>query len=192
MKTILFVTSNSRKVEDYNRRFAKADYLVEQLNIDLNEGRSLDIQEITKLKLDQAKIASKNNPVFVEDRGFFIPTLNGFPGPFVKLFLKSIGIEGVIDLMKTKNDREAKFVSVLGFWDGENEYFFEEIEEGFITNDIRKGDIRGWTEILNIYGHSSFPGKALSELSDNEWEKYLSTIEKNDYINKFIRFLINR
>ena len=133
MKKILFITSNNRKIEDYNRRFEPAGYHIEQLNIDINEGRSLDIKEITHLKLQQAKKASEGNPVFVEDRGFFISALNGFPGPFVKLFLKSIGVQGIIDLMRTKTDRTAKFISVLGYWDGNKEHYFIETEEGFIT-----------------------------------------------------------
>lgn len=66
MKKILFATSNPRKVEDYNRRFESCGYHIEILDIDMNEGRSLDIREITKMKLDQAKIASKGQPVFVD------------------------------------------------------------------------------------------------------------------------------
>ena len=189
MKDIYFVTSNERKVADYNRRFEPLGYKVVQLNFDLNEGRSLDIGEISKLKLEQAKGASKNKPVFVEDRGFFIPELNGFPGPFVKLFLKSIGIVGILKLMANVNDRKAQFVSVLAYWDGEKEHFFYDNEEGFLVEEIRKGNLRGWTDILYIYGYKTHPGKALCELNDKEWEDYLKEIENNDYIKQFIDFL---
>lgn len=190
MKKLLFVTSNDRKIKDYNRRFEPLGYHIEQLNIDLNEGRSLDIKEITQLKLQQAKKASLGNPVFVEDRGFFIPALNGFPGSFVKVFLKSIGVQGIIDLMRTKTDRTAKFISVLGYWDGNQEHYFIEIEDGFITNDVCVGDLRGWTEILYIYGYKTHPGRSLCELNDEEWNEYLCDIEKNDYIQKFLSFLL--
>lgn len=192
MKKLLFITSNARKIEDYNRRFEPVGYRIEQLNIDLNEGRSLDIKEITHLKLQQAKKASGGKPVFVEDRGFFLPALNGFPGPFVKMFLKSIGIQGIIDLMQAKADRTAQFISVLGYWDSTQEHYFVETEEGFITKDIRTGNLRGWTDILYIYGYKTHPNRSLCELNDKEWGEYLQSIEKNDYMQKFLDFLSKR
>jgi len=189
VKKIYFVTSNKRKVIDYNRRLALLGYKVLQLNNDLNEGRSLDIEEIAKLKLGQAREVSSGRPVFVEDRGFFIPAFQGFPGPFVKLFLKSIGISGLMKLMQDIEDRRAQFISVLAYWDGKQEHYFYDNEEGFLTKNIRSGDIRGWTDILYIYGYKTHPKKALCELNDTEWNEYLKEIEKNDYIKKFCDFL---
>jgi inosine/xanthosine triphosphate pyrophosphatase family protein len=91
--------------------------------------------------------------------------------------------------MEDKADRTAQFITVLAYFDGEKDHYFYDIEEGYITEQIRTGDIRGWTDILYIYGYKTFPNKALCELNDNEWESYLADIEKNDFISQFKRHL---
>lgn len=192
MKEIYFVTSSTRKVEDYNRRFEPLGYKIIQMKEDMNEGRSLNIEEIAKTKLAQAKKIANGSPVFVEDRGFFVPALKGFPGPFIKIFLGSIGVEGLLKLMAGQDDRQASFVSVLGYWDGAKEHYFYDKEDGFITEDIRVGNLRGWTDLLYVYGHKTVEGKALCEINDNEWDTYLKEVEKNDYIEQFLGFLRNR
>jgi XTP/dITP diphosphohydrolase len=190
-KEIYLVTSNQRKVEDYNRRLNNPNYIIKNISLDLDEGRSLDIKEIAELKLKQAKDKHPNSAVMVEDRGFFIPTLNNFPGPFVKVFLNSIGIKGLLKLMAGESDRRAQFITVLAYYDGENDYYFYDIEEGFLTEEVKFGNIRGWTEILNIYGYKTYPDKALSELTDIEWDQYLIDIEKNDFIEQFKNYLLH-
>jgi non-canonical purine NTP pyrophosphatase (RdgB/HAM1 family) len=188
-KHIHLVTSNQRKVDDYNRRINLPNLEIVRLNVDLDEGRSLDIQEIANIKLQQAKKLFPNKAILVEDRGFFIPALNNFPGPFVKIFLKSIGIEGVLKLMESKEDRTALFITVLAYFDGNTDHFFVDTEIGFLGLTAKGNNIRGWTDILYIYGHEAFPNKSLAELNDEEWSKYLEKIEVNDYINQFLSFV---
>ena len=91
--------------------------------------------------------------------------------------------------MEGKNDRTAKFITVLAYFDGEKDHYFYDIEEGFLTTNIREGNIRGWTDILYIYGHKAFSDRALCELNNEEWESYLEDIEKNDFISQFKKHL---
>lgn len=80
-----------------------------QLEYDFDEGRDLDIRKITEAKLMQAKRAFPGKRLVVDDRGFFIPALGGFPGPFVKLLLDSFSYKGLIKLMAGETDRRAVF-----------------------------------------------------------------------------------
>ncbi len=41
-------------------------------------------------------------------------------------------------------------------------------------------NLHGWTELLYIYGHPSFPDRSLAELNDEEWQEYLNAIETVD------------
>lgn len=41
-------------------------------------------------------------------------------------------------------------------------------------------NLHGWTELLYIYGHPSFPGRSLAKLNDEEWQEYLAAIETVD------------
>ncbi|PID52502.1 MAG: hypothetical protein CR972_01630 [Candidatus Moraniibacteriota bacterium] len=188
MNKIYIVTTNKRKFEDYTRRL-DGIATTEQLPITLDEGRGMDIKEITASKLDQAKKKAPHKKIIVDDRGFFISALHGFPGPFVKILLHILGIENVMKMMEDKEDRKATFHSVIGYYDGKKDYFFEDIEEGFITHDMRNGNTRGWTDLLQIYGHKRYPDRALCELNEREWDEYVKQVEKLDAWSKLVTHL---
>lgn len=82
--------------------------------------------------------------------------------------------------MQGETDRRAIFSFAVGYFDGVKDHFFVADEEGFITDSARGSNLHGWTELLYIYGHPSFPGRSLAELSDEEWGRYLAAIAEVD------------
>lgn len=179
-KTAYFITSNQRKFTSLQKLLQPLGIVLHQLHYDFDEGRGLDIQTIAKSKLAQAKKVFPNKRLIVDDRGFFIPALKGFPGPFVKLLLDSFSYPGIIKLMQDETDRRAIFSFAVGYFDGEKDHIFVADEEGFIIDEPRGDNLHGWTELLYIYGHPSFPGRSLAELNDEEWKEYLAAIETVD------------
>ena len=177
---IHFITSNHQKFASLQKLLQPLGIDLHQLDYDFDEGRGLDIQQIAKSKLTQAKKAFPGKHLIVDDRGFFIPALNGFPGPFVKLLLDSFSYPGIIKLMQGETDRRALFSFAVGYFDGAKDHIFVANEEGFITDEPRGDNLHGWTELLYIYGHPSFPGRSLAELNDEEWKEYLAAIEAVD------------
>ena len=177
---IHFITSNHQKFTSLQKLLQPLGIDLRQLDYDFDEGRGLDIQTIAKSKLAQAKKAFPNKRLIVDDRGFFIPALKGFPGPFVKLLLDSFSYPGIIKLMQGETDRRAIFSFAVGYFDGEKDHIFIADEEGFIIDEPRGDNLHGWTELLYIYGHPSFPGRSLAELNDEEWKEYLAAIEAVD------------
>jgi XTP/dITP diphosphohydrolase len=180
METIYFVTSNIKKFTSLNNKLSSLNLRLERLEYDFDEGRELSIKQVAKNKLAQAKKAFPGKRLIVDDRGFFIPALNGFPGPFVKLLLESFSYNGLIKLMKDENDRRAVFSYAVAYYDGKKDTVLVADETGFITNSPKGNNLHGWTELLYIYGYPSFPDRSLAELSDSEWEKYLEDIEDID------------
>lgn len=177
---IHLITSNHQKFTSLQRLLQPLGVDLQQLDYDFDEGRGLDIQMIAKSKLVQAKKVFPNKRLIVDDRGFFIPVLKGFPGPFVKLLLDSFSYPGIIKLMQGETDRRAIFSFTVGYFDGEKDHIFVADEEGFIIDEPRGDNLHGWTELLYIYGHPSFPGRSLAELNDEEWKEYLAAIEAVD------------
>ena len=177
---IYFITSNHQKFTSLQKLLQPLGIDLQQLDYDFDEGRGLDIQTIAKSKLAQAKKAFPNKRLIVDDRGFFIPALKGFPGPFVKLLLDSFSYPGIIKLMQGETDRRAIFSFAVGYFDGEKDHIFVADEEVFIIDEPRGNNLHGWTELLYIYGHPSFPGRSLAELNDEEWKEYLAAIETVD------------
>ena len=149
---IHFITSNQRKFASLQKLLQPLGVGLQQLDYDFDEGRRLDIQTIAKSKLSQAKKAFPNKRLIIDDRGFFIPALKGFPGPFVKLLLDSFSYPGIIKLMQGETDRRAIFSFAVGYFDGEKDHIFVADEEGFIIDEPRGDNLHGWTGLLYIYG----------------------------------------
>lgn len=178
--SIYFVTTNRRKYEEYQEIVAKHSVTLEHYDAELVEPQSTDAMHIIEHKLAQAKKLLPGKRVLVDDRGFNVPALNGFPGPMLKLVLTTIGVDGFLKLMQGKQDRRAEFITSLGYFDGRDDLFFQTKEEGFLL-EVPKGDnLRGWNELLYIYGYKSNPGKSLAEYTDAEWNAYLKELNDVD------------
>ena len=54
-------------------------------------------------------------PIFVEDAGLFIDALEGFPGPYAAYVYHTIHNNGILKLMETIQNRNAKFQSVIAY-----------------------------------------------------------------------------
>ncbi len=117
---------------------SKADYLASYLGhpilhqkIDLDEIQSLDLKEIIKHKVRQAYNIIKK-PVVVEDTSLEFKALGKLPGPFIKYFLEQMSYEDICSLVKGKN-RDATARCVYGYFDGENEAYFEGSMNGTVA-----------------------------------------------------------
>lgn len=188
---LYFVATNQQKFTSLQRLLLPLGVQLQQLEYECNEGRELDVRRVASTKLAQAKARFPGKKLIVDDRGFFIPALKGFPRPFVKLLLDSFSYEGIIKLMSEEVDRRAIFSFAIGYFDGVNDHIFVADEEGFITDTPRGNNLHGWTELLYIYGHPSFPGRSLAELNDNEWQAYLKAIEDVDVFMLLKKHLVS-
>lgn len=188
---LYFVTTNHQKFTSLQRLLLPLGVQLQQLEYECDEGRELDVRRVASAKLAQAKARFPGKKLIVDDRGFFIPALKGFPGPFVKLLLDSFSYEGIIKLMSEEADRRAIFSFAIGYFDGVNDHIFVADEEGFITDTPKGDNLHGWTELLYIYGHPSFPGRSLAELNDDEWQAYLKAIEDVDVFMLLKKHLVS-
>ena len=111
---IYFITSNPKKFTSLKNLLSPLGIDLRQLEYDFDEGRDLDIRKIAEAKLAQAKRAFPGKQLIVDDRGFFIPALKGFPGPFVKLVLDSFSHEGLVKLMR--GESAGVMISEINDW----------------------------------------------------------------------------
>ena len=116
---VYFVTSNSGKVQSLQASLDKlnAPVTVKQYTMKLDEIQADDPEEISQQKARDA-FKELKKPLVVEDSGFCINALNGFPGVYTHFILETIGADGIIKLMEGKlfvpsgefNVRQASFV----------------------------------------------------------------------------------
>ncbi len=138
---IYFLTSNKGKFKEVREFLLSKEIEINHLNLSIEEPRgTLESVSLYKAKKGYEKIKS---PVFADDSGLFINSLNGFPGEFSSWVYEKIGLEGILALLKEKEDRTAYFKSVISYYDGKNSYTFEGRVYGTISYEIRGNSEKG-------------------------------------------------
>ncbi|WEU39725.1 MAG: XTP/dITP diphosphatase [Candidatus Odinarchaeum yellowstonii] len=138
MRRIYFATGNPHKVEEAKLILKNYNVDLAHLNIQRVEIQSTDLAEIATYSLNQI-VKEFKQPVFVEDTGLFINSLNGFPGPFSSYVFKTLGNKGIIKLMKEETDRRALFKTVIAFKESDKNTvkIFVGETQGFIAEETR-------------------------------------------------------
>ncbi len=134
---IEFVSSNRHKfveikamMDEYNIGISWIRMKYEEIQADTTEEISMD---------SARKLAGlRGKPFFLEDTGLFIASLNGFPGPYSSYVSKRIGNPGILRLLDGL-DRDAVFLTVITYWDGNRYYQFSGKLEGQILK-VERGD----------------------------------------------------
>ena len=133
---LYFVTGNPGKLLEAQRALGRFGVEVRGAKADFDEPRSDDLAQIARAKVRQAVPA----PFFVQDAGFFIDALRGFPGTNVNFVLRTIGIEGIAKLMAGEQDRRCRFRQCVAYWDGEEIRLFSSETAGSVAQALRGGD----------------------------------------------------
>ena len=135
---LYFASSNIHKFNEAKKILDTFGINLGFFNCKLEEIQSDSLIEIAKNKAKQAFLKCKK-PVIVEDDGLFIESLNGFPGPYSSYVFQTIGNNGILQLLK--QNRKAKFVSIISFCDKKNIETFESKINGTISKKLSG---RGW------------------------------------------------
>ncbi len=160
MKKLYFITGNEGKFKEAKAVLDGAVEL-EQLDIDLSEIQSLDSHEVIQEKLKEASKMQKGSFI-IEDVSVEIKCLNGFPGPLIKWFWKSLGNEGIAELVERYENREVEAKAIVGYLSEEVKYFEASIQGKIVKPRGENG--WGWDPIFEVDGTS----KTLAELTDDE------------------------
>lgn len=171
MKHITFATSNAGKVATLQNHLRRAglQVTITQKELDLIEPQADTSKEIALVKARQA-YRQLGGAVLVDDSSFHISVLNGFPGPYIKPMLATIGIEGIIQLMEGRSDRSAGFISSLVFIDdtGREYVFDDDPYRGTNSETISPVDAKdSWSDLFKIFIPEG-QTKVLGELTVDE------------------------
>ncbi|MBD3397599.1 RdgB/HAM1 family non-canonical purine NTP pyrophosphatase [Candidatus Micrarchaeota archaeon] len=130
---VSFVTGNSGK-------FAEAEKILKHFGVNILH-RDLSIDEIRSDSIEEVASASARfahaelkEPLFVEDSGLFIPSLNGFPGAYSAWVFRKLGNEGILELAAGK---EAEFRACIAYTDVSVAETFTGLVKGKVPEEIR-------------------------------------------------------
>lgn len=191
VKEIIFATSNAGKLATLRRHFEieGLGLATTSQGLDLIEPQADTAAEVALAKAKQAYDLLQQ-PVLVDDSSFHIEALGGFPGPYVKYMIDSIGAEGIMKFMEGQINRRAYFSSTLVFVDevGKSRVF-EDKTEGEIVNLIDPNDhTEAWSDLWKIFSPTGRSGKTLSQLTAAELKKF-RTGQSNSAYAQFARWL---
>lgn len=129
LSDLVVVTTNEDKISEINEILGTGHKVSK---IDVPEIQSLDLDEVITHK---AKVAYEKikKPVLVTDVSLEIEGLNGLPGPFVKYFIKTLGPENTVKLIKNKNTR-TKVTDAVAIYDGKILKIFKGIIYGKVIS----------------------------------------------------------
>ncbi len=157
---IYIATSNANKVREIQ---AILNTPVEQVEIDLSEIQSIDVEAVIEHKAREAYLRL-GRPVLVEDTGLSIHAWNGLPGALVRWFLKAVGPAGICRMLDRFTDRSATAKTCLGLLDGAQVQVFTGQIHGFIATEPRGEHGFGWDAIFIPAGFE----KTFAEMSPEE------------------------
>ncbi|MDY0097209.1 MAG: non-canonical purine NTP pyrophosphatase [Candidatus Dojkabacteria bacterium] len=134
MNTILYITSNQNKIDTANRLLKPFNIEIEGLKVEgIVEPQTEDITEISKMKAQQA-FEKVQKPLIVSDASWIIPSLNGFPGPYMHFVNKWFTSKDFLNLMKGKENREIILRECVTYIDKDNIKTFISDTKGFFVN----------------------------------------------------------
>lgn len=137
------------------------------MNLDLTEIQELDATKIIRAKLAEAQ-RSHTGRFIVEDTSLYLDEMNGLPGPLIKWFLQSIGVEGIYQLTLTLRSARATARTSIGYANEHGEVaFFEGIILGKVVAPCGMNGF-GWDAIFQP-DHSS---KTFAEMTLQEKQQF--------------------
>lgn len=189
MNNLCFATSNLWKFNHANQHFDLNGLKIEQLNIELPESRSEDVEQIAIEKAEFA-FSQIKKPVFVIDAAFYINGLNGFPKTYVKYAEKYIGANGIIKLLKGNKDRTWEVDNVICFKDKETIKIFHGKIKGVVSHNLKIDNLNKVREVDRIFIPDNYK-KTYSEFTSEEQKEYDDKVWKPQVFNEFIAWYKN-
>jgi XTP/dITP diphosphohydrolase len=193
MKEISFATGNLGKLEEMKPPFEEKGFELKQVDVDVPEIDAMDVEEVAKQKvLDSHQKArdkgliDESEMMIVEDTGFFVESLGGFPGAEAAFFSRTAGVDYLLPMMNSEEDRGAYFKTAIAI------YLPEEDKVETFTGKMRgkvPEEKRGESHPHLPYNSYFIPehgdGKSLAENQDLKNEE----MHRRKAVNSFLDWL---
>ncbi|KAF2218250.1 inosine triphosphate pyrophosphatase-like protein [Elsinoe ampelina] len=176
-KELNFITGNKNKLAEVSAILETAGVKLSSQAIDLPELQGT-IEEITTDKCRRAADIV-GGPVLVEDTCLCFDAFNELPGPYIKWFVKALGVKELHKLLAGFDDKSAQSVCTFGYCEGPGHevIIFQGRTAGKIVEARGPTDF-GWDACFEYEGQTyaempkveknkiSHRGRALAKLTD--------------------------
>ncbi|KAK3805761.1 MAG: inosine triphosphate pyrophosphatase [Benniella sp.] len=179
---LTFVTGNKNKLEEM-RSLLGEHFQLESANIDLPELQGSSF-EIAREKCRKAAEVVKG-PVYVEDTGLGFNALKGLPGPYIKWFLESLGLEGLVKMLEVYEDKSAEAFCTIAYTTGpgsEPIMFYGSVK-GTIVNPEGPRKF-GWDPIFKPDGHNGTYASMDATIKNTMSHRHNAVAKLREYMEK--------
>ncbi|KAK6465567.1 inosine triphosphate pyrophosphatase-like protein [Scheffersomyces coipomensis] len=186
MSEITFVTGNANKLKEVIAILASENGKVGKYTI---TNKSLDLDEvqgsIEEISIHKAKEAAKiiGGPVLVEDTCLGYDAFNNLPGPYIKWFVKAVGLTGLVDMLYKFEDKGAKAICTFGYCEGPGHEvkLFQGITQGNIV-DSRGPTHFGWDSIFEPVGFNQTYAELDKDIKNTISHRFKALDKVRDYL----------
>jgi len=180
MKTILFATTNDRKIREARAACEQFGINIKQIKLDIEEIQSSAPQTIAKRKA-QTAYALIQKPVVVTDTYWNIPALQRFPGGYMKEITSWFEPKDFLNLIENKPDRRISFTESIVYQDKTKTKIFSQEFWGVFSNKP-KGSENSIEQIAEFNGYTLGEHRDRRKLShdpkDYVWFEFAQWYEK--------------
>ncbi len=135
---IRFVTQNYLKTKEVEAIIGNPDISIIPVDREIQEILTEDIREIVRDKVQKA-FSIIGRPVFIEQTGLYINSLNKFPGGLSEVFWDTLEADKFSELLGGLEDTSLTATTVIAYCDGKKTYIFDGSIDGNISPEP-KGD----------------------------------------------------
>ena len=188
MKDIMIATSNKGKVREYKSLLEPLGYIVH----DLSELDPIEIDENGSTFQENALIKAKsikdkcNMTVIADDSGLEIDALNKEPGIHSARYLEghdySYKNKVLLERMKDKTDRTARFVCAIALCDETGDHLFTGVMEGKINDQAAGDNGFGYDPIFLVEQFGKTSAQLTMEQKNSVSHRGIATRELLDYL----------
>lgn len=184
---ITLITGNWAKVAQAKNFLELQGIKVDNVKMDTVEIQADTVEEVAKYSAKWASDKLKAN-VVKNDTGIMIEGLGGFPAAYTHYVQDTLGMEGVLKLMKGIENRKAKFVQALAYCEyGKEPVVFSSITEGTIATEQSGSHGWSWDFIFIPEGQDKTFGNYEDDVRLKMWNdtgyeqlvEYLKNTKKN-------------
>lgn len=150
MSSLVFVSNNRYKLEEYRELLNIPN--LEMLEVPTIDPQDLNLETLTRKKVESVRPILKNSPFFVEHTGLIIDAWKGLPGALTGQFMVTVGCDGICKMLQAYegSERRARAKTVIGYYYDRNLQIFEGIVSGMIADRPRprNSDAEDWDIIF--------------------------------------------
>lgn len=190
MRKIIFATNNKHKLEEVQDILSDKFQVLGLRDI----GFSGDIPETGKTLEENASIKSRfvfekyGLDCFSDDTGLEIKALEGRPGVYSARYAGEEGnaeknIEKVLTELKGKQNREARFRTVISLILEGKEHYFEGIVDGSISKDKRGTKGFGYDPVFRPFGYDTTFAEMNSKLKNSVSHRSKAIRKLTDFLS---------